>query len=47
MLSIAEYRRLTEGQGSLLDTLGLPRGIEDIALEIPTMRDPARPADLA
>jgi prevent-host-death family protein len=47
LLSIAEYRRLTEGQESLLDRLGLPPGIEDIELEIPAMRDPARPADLA
>jgi prevent-host-death family protein len=47
LLSIAEYRRLTEDQGSLIDRLGLPPGIEDVELEIPAMRDPARPADLA
>jgi prevent-host-death family protein len=47
LLSIAEYRRLTEEQGSLIDRLGLPPGIEDIELEVPAMRDLARPADLA
>jgi prevent-host-death family protein len=46
LLSIAEYRRLTEPQGSLIDRLGLPPGIEGIELEVPAMRDPARPADL-
>lgn len=47
LLSIEEYQRLTEGQESLIDKLGLPRGIEDVEFEIPAMRDPARPADLA
>lgn len=47
LLSIAEYQRLTEGQESLIDRLGLPPGIEDIELEIPAMRDLAYPADLA
>ena len=47
LLSIEEYRRLTEEQDSLIDRLGLPPGIEDIELEIPAMRDRARLADLA
>jgi prevent-host-death family protein len=47
LLSIEEYRRLTEGQDSLLDRLGLPPGIEDVKLEVPAMRDLACPADLA
>jgi prevent-host-death family protein len=47
LLSIEEYQRLTEGQESLIDRLGLPPDIEDVELEIPAMRDPARPADLA
>ncbi|MBW4093543.1 MAG: type II toxin-antitoxin system Phd/YefM family antitoxin [Proteobacteria bacterium] len=46
LLSIADYQRLTGGQGSIIDLLGLPPGIEDVALEIPPRRDPARPADL-
>jgi prevent-host-death family protein len=47
LLSIEEYQRLTEGQESLIDRLGLPPGIEDVALEVPPMRDLAHPADLA
>jgi prevent-host-death family protein len=46
LLNIAEYRRLAEGQSSLIDRLGLPPGIEDVEFEVPVMRDPARPADL-
>lgn len=45
LLSIEDYRRLTGGHGSIIDKLGLPPGIEDVALEIPPMRDLARPAD--
>lgn len=47
LLSIEEYQQLTEGQESLIDRLGLPLGIEDVEFEIPAMRDPAQPADLA
>lgn len=47
LLSIEDYQRLTEGQGSLIDRLGLPAGIESVELEIPAMRDLAYPADLA
>jgi prevent-host-death family protein len=47
LLSIVAYQRLTGAQGSLIDSLGLPPGIEDAAFEIPPMRDLARPADLA
>ncbi|QNT70105.1 type II toxin-antitoxin system Phd/YefM family antitoxin [Defluviicoccus vanus] len=46
LLSIEEYHRLTGGQGSIIDRLGLPPGIEDVELEIPPTRDLARPADL-
>jgi prevent-host-death family protein len=45
LLSIQEYQRLTGGQGSIVDRLGLPPGIEDVELEIPPMRDLAGPAD--
>jgi prevent-host-death family protein len=45
LLSIEEYQRLTGGQGSIIDRLGLPPGIEDVEHEIPPMRDLARPAD--
>ena len=46
LLSIAEYQRLTGGQGSIVDMLGLPPGIEDVELEVSPMRDLARSADL-
>jgi prevent-host-death family protein len=45
LLSIEEYQRLADAQGSLIDMLGQPPGVEDAALDIPPMRDPARPAD--
>jgi prevent-host-death family protein len=45
LLSIEEYQRLTGGQGSIIDRLGLPPGVEDVELEIPRLRDLARPAD--
>ena len=34
LLSIAAYQRLTGGQGSIIDRLGLPPGIEDAELEV-------------
>jgi prevent-host-death family protein len=46
LLSIKEYRRLTGGLGNIVEELGLPPGVEDAPLEIPSMRDLARPADL-
>ncbi len=45
LLSIEEYRRLTDKGRSIIDTLGMPPGIEDVELDIPPMRDLARPAD--
>ena len=45
LLSIEEYRRLTERQGSIVDSLGFPPGIEDTELEIPPFRDVAQAAD--
>jgi prevent-host-death family protein len=47
LLSIADYLRLTGAQGNIIDMLGLPPGIEDVEMEIPPMRDIARPADFA
>ncbi len=46
LLSIQEYRRLTGAGRKIADLLAMP-GIEDIELEIPTMRDTAQPADLS
>jgi prevent-host-death family protein len=47
LLSMEEYQRITGGQGSIIDRLGLPQGVEDVELEIPPMRDVARPADFS
>jgi prevent-host-death family protein len=44
LLSIEEYQRLTGTQDSIIDSLGLPPGIEDVELDIPPPRDLARPA---
>lgn len=46
LLSIEEYRRLTGGEESIVDRLGLPAGVEDAELDIPASSDIARPADL-
>ena len=46
LLSIEEYQRLTGEQGSIIDMPGLPAGVEDIELEVPPMKDLAKPADL-
>jgi prevent-host-death family protein len=45
LLSIEDYQRLTGGERSIIDQLGLPAGIEDVELEVPSMREPARPAN--
>ena len=45
LLSIEDYRRLTNKGRSIIDTLGMPPGIEDVELEIPRMRDLAWSAD--
>ena len=46
LLSIEDYQRLTGGRQKIADLLAMP-GVEDIALEIPPLRDVARPADLS
>ena len=46
LLTFEEYQRLAGSKGSIVERLGLPPGIEDVELEIPSLRDPARPADL-
>ncbi len=47
LLSIEEYQRLAGGHGSIVDSLGLPQGIEDVELEIPRSAEPARAADFS
>ena len=46
LLSIEEYQHLAGNQASVIDQLGLPPGVEDVELNIPATREPARPADL-
>lgn len=46
LLTFEEYQRLTSGQASIIDLLGLPPGVEEAELETPRTRDLARPADL-
>ena len=46
LLSIKEYQRLTGGRRKIADLLAMP-GIEELELEIPTLDDHPRPADLS
>jgi prevent-host-death family protein len=45
LLSYEEYQQLAGSKGSIIEALGQPAGVEDVELEIPPLRDPARPAD--
>jgi prevent-host-death family protein len=45
LLSIEDYLRLA-GAVDIVERLGLPAGVEDVELEIPPMRDSAKPATL-
>lgn len=47
LLTYGEYQRLAGRyrQANILDELGLPSGVEDIEVEFPRSREPARPAD--
>lgn len=47
LLTFDDYQRLTGGQDSIIDLLGLPPEEADIELETPHSRDLARPADLS
>lgn len=46
LMSMALYRRLTGSQQKIADLLAMP-GIENVDLEIPRLRDLARPADFS
>ena len=46
LLSFEAYQQLVGSKGSIIEALGQPPGVEDVELEIPPLRDPARPADL-
>lgn len=45
LLTFEEYNRLASRGLSLIDLLGVPAGVEDVELEVPIFRDPAKPAD--
>ena len=45
LLSFDEYQRIIGQQESIVDQLGLPPGVEDVEVEFPRSREPARPAD--
>jgi hypothetical protein len=47
LMTFEDYQRLTGGQDSIIDLLGLPPDVEDAELEIPRSRDLAQPADLS
>ena len=46
LLTFEDYQNLAGSQESIIESLGQPPGIEDVEMEIPPLRDPARPADL-
>ena len=46
LLSIEEYRKLTGGHERIAELLAMP-GAEEIELDVPPMREIARPADLS
>ncbi|MCC6163272.1 MAG: type II toxin-antitoxin system Phd/YefM family antitoxin [Acidobacteria bacterium] len=46
LLTFEDYQKLASGEGSIVDRLGQPEGIEDVELVVPRLRDGARPADL-
>ena len=46
LLSIEDYLRLAGSAADIVEQLGLPAGVEDIELQIPPMRDPAKAAAL-
>ena len=47
LLTFEEYQRLTGGQDSIIDLLGLPPGVDDAELKTPRPRDRTKPADLS
>jgi prevent-host-death family protein len=47
LLCIDEYQRIAGHQDSIIDRLGLPPGIEDVAIDFPHLRELSRPADFS
>lgn len=46
LLSIKDYQQITGSRQKIADLLAMP-GIEEVELEIPPLRDLARPADFS
>lgn len=46
LLTYEDYQKLAGTQGTIVELLGLPPGVEDVQLDIPPNREVARPADL-
>lgn len=40
------YQQLSGSKGTMIEALGQPPGVEDVELDVPPLRDPARPAEL-
>jgi prevent-host-death family protein len=46
LLTFDDYQKLVGSEGSIIDLLGSPPGVEDADLDVPLLRDPPEPADL-
>lgn len=46
LLTFEQYQKLVGAEVNLIETLGLPPGVENVELEIPPQKEVARPADL-
>jgi prevent-host-death family protein len=47
LLTFSDYQELVGGEGSIIDLLGSPPGVELVDLDVPLLRDPPQPADLS
>lgn len=46
LLTFNDYQQLVGRDGSIIDLLGAPPGVENVDLDVPLLRDPPQPADL-
>jgi hypothetical protein len=46
LLTFEDYKKLVGGEGSIIDKLGQPPGVEEIELDLARSRDLAQPPDL-
>jgi prevent-host-death family protein len=45
LLTFEDYQALVGGEGSIIDLLGSPSGVENVDLDVPLLRDPPQPAE--